>query len=260
MIRIAVSVSYLGDHFFGSQLQPDVRTVEGVFIDTCRQLEIFDDFRDAGFLAAGRTDRGVHARCNVFSFDTEHPERAVDVLNRKLPADTWCNGYAFVEEGFNPRYRALNRTYRYFFPDDGLDLMAMRSASGKFPGVHDFTMFSRTSKRSTIREIHDVSIFSEEDFIVFEVTGKSFLWNMVRRMAAVLYDIGRGECSAGKIDLLLSGDAVARPATAPPEGLVLWNIGYPFDFTAMDERGRSLRYRHNASRRFHVLKKVYDSV
>lgn len=259
-MRLALSVAYLGDRFHGSQVQPDVRTVEGVFIDTCRQLGLFDDPREAGFLAAGRTDRGVHARSNVFSFDTEQPQRAIDVLNRKLPADTWCNGYAFVEDGFNPRHAALTRTYRYFFPDEGLDLTSMQSASVKFRGVHDFTMFSRTSERSTIREILDISLFRENGFIVFEVTGKSFLWNMVRRMATVLYDIGRGVCNDETIDLLLSGDAIARPATAPPEGLVLWNIEYPFDFVAIGEEGKSRRYRHNASQRLHMLKKVYDSV
>jgi tRNA pseudouridine38-40 synthase len=259
-MRLALSVGYLGDRFYGSQVQPDVRTVEGVFIETCIQLGLFDDPREAGFLAAGRTDRGVHSRSNVFSFDTAHPQRAIEVLNMKLPADIWCNGYAFVEEGFNPRHRALTRTYRYFFPDERLDINTMRLASGKFLGEHDFTMFSRTSERSTIREILGTSLFREKDFIVFEVTGKSFLWNMVRRMATVLYDIGIGECNAGIIDLLLSGDAIARPATAPPEGLVLWNIEYPFVFTAMEKGGKSLRYRQNASRRFHVLKKVYDSV
>jgi len=67
-VRLAFRLSYLGSRFFGSQQQAASRTVEGEFIAACKRLSLFDDWREAGFLSAGRTDRGVHARGQVIAF------------------------------------------------------------------------------------------------------------------------------------------------------------------------------------------------
>ena len=78
-VRLAFRVGYLGDRYFGSQMQAKERTVEGEFVASCERLGLFSDYRDAGFLAAGRTDRGVHARGQVFAFSTHLPARAIEI-------------------------------------------------------------------------------------------------------------------------------------------------------------------------------------
>ncbi|MDD1717445.1 MAG: tRNA pseudouridine(38-40) synthase TruA, partial [Methanoregulaceae archaeon] len=102
-MRLAFRVSYLGDLFLGSQLQAAGRTVEGVFIDACTRLSLFADWRSARFVSAGRTDRGVHARAQVFAFSTDFPERAIETLNWQLPPDCWCTGVVPVAGSFHPR-------------------------------------------------------------------------------------------------------------------------------------------------------------
>ena len=84
-VRLAFRVSYLGSGFYGSQMQVDRRTVEGEFVAACVRLSLFDDWRKAGFLFAGRTDRGVHACGQVAAFSTTEPERAVHAINTQLP-------------------------------------------------------------------------------------------------------------------------------------------------------------------------------
>ncbi|MCG7854592.1 MAG: tRNA pseudouridine(38-40) synthase TruA, partial [Methanoregulaceae archaeon] len=76
-MRLAFRTAYLGDRFYGSQVQAEERTVEGEFIAACQRMELFTDPRDARFLAAGRTDRGVHAKSQVYAFTTLFPERAI---------------------------------------------------------------------------------------------------------------------------------------------------------------------------------------
>lgn len=249
-MNLAFRFSYFGDRFFGSQVQPLLRTVEGEFIESCRLLRLFDDWREANFVTAGRTDRGVHARNQVCSFSTDKPDRAIQALNRVLPADIWCTAWAAAPDGFHPRYSAASRTYRYyFFPTPG-DTAAMHEAAGAFLGRHDFSAFARASDRSPERTIFSARVFEDGPFAVFEVTGKSFLWNMVRCMATALERVGRRETGVGEIARLLT--TPERVPAAPPGGLILWDIGYDIPFTPLPVDEKSRRYladRH----RHHVL-------
>ena len=135
-VRLAFRVSYLGSRFFGSQMQASGRTVEGEFIAACRRLNLFDDWRQANFQSAGRTDRGVHARGQVIAFTTGSPERAISTINLQLPPDLWCSAYAEVPAEFHPRYDARSRTYRYYFSEVPQNIGEMEKASRLFLGIH----------------------------------------------------------------------------------------------------------------------------
>ncbi len=223
-VRLAFRVAYLGTGFSGSQQQPGIRTVEGVLIDACIRLGLIDDFRSAGFVAAGRTDANVSALGQVVAFSTPYPERAVSNLNRMLPFDCWCTGWAQVPQDFHPRYHARSRTYRYIFPSSGLDRIAMEEASSHFVGIRDFTRLSRLEEgRDPIRCIYSSRVFAEDDVIVFEVMGKSFLWNMVRGMATLLLAAGSGLISPDRIEEIFSEKGDRIPA-APPDRLILWDV------------------------------------
>lgn len=223
-MRLAFRLSYFGTHFSGSQMQKDLRTVEGEFIGACMRLELFSDWRKAGFFTAGRTDRGVHSRGQVAAFTTDLPERAVQALNTQLPRDAWCTAWAEVPDAFHPRYDARSRTYRYYFPVSIADLGAMREAAVLFLGEHDFSNFARASDRNPLRTVLAISVETEGDRVYLQVTAESFLWNQVRRMAAVLREIGDGTRDIGSVQELLESPASACPSAAPPEGLILWDV------------------------------------
>jgi len=258
MIYLALRFSYFGDRFSGSQMQPGLRTVEGEFIDACRRIQVFDDWREARFATAGRTDRGVHARSQVCSFLTDLPERAIQVLNRVLPGDIWCTAWAEPPEGFHPRYSARSRTYRYYFFPAPEKISAMHDAAQVFIGRHDFSSFARSSDRDPERKILAARVFPEGGFAVFEVTGESFLWNMVRRMATVLEQVGNGESDVGEIERLLAEPAEQRVAAAPPWGLILWDIDCDMTFTPLPIDGKSERYLASRLRYHAVMAGVAD--
>lgn len=241
-MRLAFSVSYIGTGFYGSQIQERERTVEGEFVAACRRLDLFTDFRQAGFLAAGRTDRGVHARGQVIAFTTESPDRAIAALNYQLPPDCWCTGYAEVPQEFHPRYDAKSRTYRYYFAVAPENPAAMERAARCFVGVHNFSNFARVKDKNPYRTIRAAGIGEESGFYYFEVTADSFLWHQVRCMAAALRKIGAGGADEGCIAALLGQEAGRGIAPAPAEGLILWETECGIGFTPMEPGDRSRSY------------------
>ncbi|MDV2480877.1 tRNA pseudouridine(38-40) synthase TruA [Methanoculleus sp. Wushi-C6] len=251
-MSLAFRFSYFGDRFFGSQMQPGLRTVEGEFVAACMRLHLFEDWREANFATAGRTDRGVHARNQVCTFRTDMPDRAIAALNQVLPADIWCTGWAGVPEGFHPRYSTISRTYRYYFSETPGNTPAMHAAAQAFVGEHDFSSFSRSSDRNPERRIFAARVFEEGPFVVFEVIGESFLWNMVRCMATALGRVGAGEAEAGEIVRLLGGPADQRVPAAPPEGLIFWDIDCGVSFAPIPADEKSSLYRADR-RRYHAL-------
>lgn len=238
-MRLAFRVAYIGTRFFGSQVQERERTVEGEFIAACRRLDLFSDFRKAGFQAAGRTDRGVHARGQVFAFNTENPDRAIATINVQLPPDCWCTGFRDVPDTFHPRYDAKSRTYRYYYSPAPRDSMAMARAARHFTGMHNFTNFARVKDKDPHRRVHAATIGDEDGFTFLEVTADSFLWHQVRCMASALWQVGKGEMEEDAIASLLTGEAGRGIPPAPAEGLILWDVDCEVTFSPMNPGDRS---------------------
>ena len=64
--RLHFRIGYLGDAFHGSQIQPDVRTVQGELILAFQKLGWIQKQEDElhNLVLSSRTDAGVHVRLN----------------------------------------------------------------------------------------------------------------------------------------------------------------------------------------------------
>jgi tRNA pseudouridine38-40 synthase len=259
-MRLAFRVAYLGDGFFGSQVQPDRRTVEGEFVAAARRLALFDDPRAARFSFAGRTDRGVHARAQVAAFDTPDPGRARSALNLQLPRDCWCTGISEVPDTFHPRYNARSRTYRYFFPRIRLDRDAMESAARFLPGLHDFSRLARVEGKDPLREVLSARVFDDGSadggFTCFEVKAESFLWQMVRGLAGALLSVGTGELDERGMRALLDNPSGERHPPAPSSGLVLWEVDCGIGFEPLPRSPRSAAFLSTVRNHHEVMARV----
>jgi tRNA pseudouridine38-40 synthase len=255
-VRLAFRVSYLGSRFFGSQMQGSGRTVEGEFIAACQRLSLFEDWRQAGFVSAGRTDRGVHARGQVIAFTTDAPDRAIGTINLQLPPDLWCSAFAEVPAGFHPRYDAKLRTYRYYFPEIPPLMDEMGKAARLFLGIHDFSNFARVKDKNPLRNILATRIAEEDGFVYFEVTAESFLWHQVRCMATALLRVGNGEREGDCILQYLEGNIDKPLSPAPAEGLVLWDTDCGVSWVPLLEKERSSQFIDHLSRHHALMEKV----
>ena len=255
-VRLAFRVSYLGSRFFGSQMQASSRTVEGEFIAACQRLSLFEDWRQAGFQSAGRTDRGVHARGQIIAFSTDAPDRATGTINLQLPPDLWCTAFAVVPPEFHPRYNAMSRTYRYYFSDVPEEKAEMEKASRHFLGIHNFSNFARVKDKNPQRNILAIRVAEEDGFVFLEVTAESFLWHQVRCMATALLRVGDGEAAEDSVQRYLQGEIDKPLSPAPAEGLVLWDTECGVSWSPLPERERSSMFMDHLSRHHALMEKV----
>ncbi|AKI97874.1 tRNA pseudouridine(38-40) synthase TruA [Kosmotoga pacifica] len=243
MKRFAAVVAYDGTDFFGFQVQPNQRTVQGVIEDALFKIHKQEVRTDA----AGRTDTGVHGYGQVVAFNSSldrlSAETMKDALNANLPADVYVRKVHEVGKDFSPRFHAKRRIYHYYilntpepdlfkrrytwwFPYQ-LDIEKMRQGAKFLIGEHDFAAF-RTGKddRTTIRTITSIRILRlKKDVILFRVEGISFLRRMVRNIVGALVRVGTESLSPETVKLILeSKDRSKLPSSAPPQGLVLYKV------------------------------------
>jgi tRNA pseudouridine38-40 synthase len=228
MLKIALKVAYLGNDFHGFARQPDLPTIEGELINALTESRVIDEPSDAGYSIAGRTDRGVHALGNVVAFRTESKVN-VNQINDLLPVSIKILAQASVHYGFKPRF-ALQRHYRYLLAKDPFeedwDVEKMREAGKVFIGTHDFSNFTKRSERNPIRTIDHLEVSNNNDILSFDVKGKSFLWNMVRKIITALINVGRGEIEIKDIVEFLNPQNKVFITPVPPEGLILMDVTY----------------------------------
>lgn len=257
MRRVALKIAYIGTNFYGFQRQPGLKTVEGELLKALKNIGLITAIDKCGFGLAGRTDRGVHSLGNVVSFLTEGDVR-INQINDVLPQSIRILGQAKVPLHFKTRY-AKNRHYRYLVLDEqqeyqdnykdksqdaykkmgnnhdnygygydipSYDLNKMIEASKIFEGTHNFQNFSKRSGRNPIRTIDQLKVQKKGNVIQVDVTGESFLWNMVRKIVFVLLRAGKGDLNLDDIYDYFDPQKSASIQPMPPEGLILMDVNY----------------------------------
>ena len=198
--------------------------------------------------AAGRTDRGVHARGQVAHFDTAvaRPQSAwVRGVNAFLPDSIAVLWAVEVAPEFHARHSATARTYRYELLNRPvrpaleaarigwchapLDVAAMREAARALLGQHDFSAFraAECQAKTPVRTLHAIDISRAGERIDFVIRANAFLHHMVRNLVGSLVYVGSGRQPAGWIaELLAARDRTRAAPTFGAEGLYLENVDY----------------------------------
>lgn len=252
MQNILLTVSYDGTDFAGWQRQDKsdhghpVRTVQGELEAALKKM-LRTDIKLYG---SGRTDSGVHAFGQAANFispvDSIGEENYFRALNGLLPPDIRIMKVQKVEEGFNARFSATARTYRYFINTSGLvsardsryvwklgkqlDLDTLNAMCSFLTGERDFAAFTAAgdASLSTFRFVKDAHFYrQDEDTVVFQIEANAFLWKMVRSITGTLVE----SCLKGKTpedfrDVVESLDRSRAGVTAPPEGLFLYSVDF----------------------------------
>lgn len=251
MKTVAMKVQYDGHAYSGFQRQAKGPTIQAELEKAIMALT----GEAVGITGSGRTDAGVHAIGQVISFRTSSnipPGRWALAINTKLPSDIKAMASSLVEDGFNARYDALSKTYRYMIlpsssssplmgnyawvMEDIPDVDAMSQAAAGFIGRHDFSAFRSAGsvERDPVRTITEFSIEKGiiehlcERTIVITVSADGFLYKMVRNMVGALMKVGlRSASASGYIEYLLNAkDRKLAPPPAPGCGLYLLRVEY----------------------------------
>ncbi len=258
---VRLIVAYDGTDFTGWQRQPGFRTVQAELEAAVAALA----GEDVKVRGASRTDTGVHALAQLAGFDSPRqipPYKWVRGLNGKLPYDIAVRSAEPCEAGYDPRYDARAKTYRYLLhlgpvrdpllrgrawhlgprrarstgappmtPAEWLDRDAMRAATAELVGTHDFRAFKTAidPREQTVRTLFRVEILEgwagREDLLAIEVRGDAFMHNMVRILVGTLVDVGRGRLTPEALrEVIRAGDRAGAGETAPPGGLYLVEV------------------------------------
>ncbi len=233
-----VALGYHGAKFHGSQIQPDVRTVQG---ELKKAIEKLGWWTESCLEMSSRTDSGVSVRMNLATISLprdvsnviDEPS-LVSALNDHLPEDLVVWKACRVPEGTRSRL-AEKRLYIYRlemipgWPSD-VEYERFSSACNLFIGQHDFTNFCRLdSVRSPIRNIESCQPWQDSSgsIVGFTVVGDSFLWNQIRRMASSLHKFAKKDIELDEIALALEKpEETLDLGLAPADGLILWSLAH----------------------------------
>ncbi|MEV6273891.1 tRNA pseudouridine(38-40) synthase TruA [Nocardia sp. NPDC051832] len=243
-----LDISYDGTDFIGWARQPGMRTVQGVLEESLSKV-----FREPiGLTVAGRTDAGVHAEGQVAHFDTTATDfdgaKLVHRMARFLPKDVRIKDARLAPPEFDARFSAIRRHYAYRLTTApygaeplearsvvgcraNVDLEAMREASQKLLGLHNFAAFCRRRDgATTVRELQRFDWERRGDHLIAYVSADAFCWSMVRSLVGGILAVGEGRRTPDWVGgLLLETERSSSVTVAPAHGLSLIAVDYPAD-------------------------------
>lgn len=261
-MKIALTYSYDGSKFSGSQTQPHQNTVEDCLKEALNHVGIFTPV-----ISSSRTDKGVHAISQISSVDCGEFWRGryqhlKSQINKHSAPYIKVKSIQEVDDDFHPRYDATARSYRYiishnepspFFSDylyftDDLNLYRLNLALKCFIGIHDFKPFYKvgSDEKSTIREIYQAFAYQiyrsksgkfstkftpnqtnqKPSFTVINFKANGFLRAQVRLMVANSMQASKSDENLAKFIHLFQVNKPLTRIPAPPNGLYLKRVFY----------------------------------
>lgn len=274
-IRLRLDLSYDGTDFAGWAVQPGLRTVAGVLTGALRTVLR----HDVRAVVAGRTDAGVHATGQVAHVDVDplvlatlkprdhaqDPDRAGAArvglrrrLSGLLPPDLRVRDVTEAPVGFDARFSALRRHYRYRIGTAEwgvepahrrfvlarrrtLDVEAMELAARALVGLHDFRAFCRPREgATTIRDLQSLAVSRIGDEVRVDVVADAFCHSMVRSLVGSLLTVGELRVSVTRpAELLAARARTSAIPVVPPHGLTLRRVDYPSDEDLADRSAQT---------------------
>ncbi|MCK0130605.1 tRNA pseudouridine(38-40) synthase TruA [Flavobacteriaceae bacterium F08102] len=243
-MRYFIELAFHGKNYHGWQVQPDVRTVQGVLIDALSKLL----GTSTDVVGAGRTDTGVHARqmyAHFDSMDVIHPVWLKNKLNAFLPPDIVVYQIFEVPEDAHARFDARSRSYAYhvylgrnpFGIDTSwqlynqvIDINKMNDCAALLLEYTNFKCFSKvkTDVRTYNCKVTEAKWVLNGEELVFVISADRFLRNMVRAIVGTLLDVGTGKKSIKDfMEILKSQDRRQAGLSVPAKGLFLTQVNYP---------------------------------
>lgn len=243
-IRFKATLAYNGQNYHGWAKQPKQQTIQGIMEDI-----IFHTFKQKVVVyGSGRTDAGVNALGQIIHFDLDNilikPNQLKDVLNKALPYDIRVLNIKKIDNKFNARFSAKNKTYIYsinigkvnpiqssyiYQYNKPLDISKIREISRLFIGKKNFLSFSTDARNgdSVIKTINYITIYKDNDLIKISINGDGFLRSMVRMIVGTFIAYSENKISKQEIESLFANPGKGKAMfKAPACGLCLYKVSY----------------------------------
>lgn len=245
-MRYFAELAYNGSEYVGWQRQPTgvsvQETIERAF-STILNTEI-------EVVGCGRTDAGVHASQYFlhFDFDGAFPTAFVSRVNKFLPKDIAIFRIFEVAPETHARFNAYERSYVYHitFEKNPFEIETayfygypnqpnfdnMQAAAQLLLAYREFFPFCKSDHDA--KTLHCELSRAEwqrisDQRLAFHITSNRFLRGMVRLIVGMCLNVGTGKVHLDEVKQALDNQTLLQKSTsAPPEGLFLSAIKYPF--------------------------------
>lgn len=251
-MRYKIIFEFLGSAFFGSQKQPNMRTVQGELEKALCTLTKDDSI---SIIMAGRTDAKVNAKMHTAHFDTDMIQLTPDDydnflyhINCILPSDLKILSIEQTDSNFHAQKDAKYKHYRYvilnssvasvfsdlylFYPYFKLDVNKINKALSYLEGYHDFSAF----KSASDNPYNDCIIYyakakrkiiENHEYVFIDIIGNRFLYNMVRIIIGDILNIQRNKLEPELIKKWLDNKTrTISPNKVEGKALFLEYVGY----------------------------------
>ena len=222
-MRYLIRFSYDGACFSGFQRQNGLKTVQGVIEEVLTKLE----GNKVDIHASGRTDKGVHAKCQCAHFDLRRYVKLYNLksyLNSSFDGEIHVFDIEEVSSDFHARYDVKSKVYSYYINlgefdpvsrnyvyqyCKELDVPLMREASLCLIGEHDFRSFctDEKSKENCVRNIYSIDFEVVNNVLKITFVGNGFLRKMIRNIVALLIEVGSLRKDVSYVKEVLEGES-----------------------------------------------------
>ncbi len=241
-MRVKAVIAYDGSLFLGSQRQKKTKqTVIGCIEEVLHTLHIKTKLD-----AAGRTDKGVHARGQVLSFKLPSHWKNLQKLHHIVNINLKPKGIELlrlqeVPHDFHARFSAKSRSYLYLIKEDAnvferrfmadytnFDPVLLQQALRRFEGRHDFSGFCKSGGgvKTTIRTISSARVLRYKGIYICYFKADGFLRSQVRLMMQAALMTASSRMQLQQLRLQLEGGKKFCTKPAQPQGLYLSKIFY----------------------------------
>lgn len=246
-MRYFAELAYQGASYVGWQAQPGQISVQGTIehaLSTILNAPI-------EIVGCGRTDAGVHAKQYFIHFDFPgaFPKGFDRRINKFLPPDIAIHRFIPVAPEAHARFDATHRAYeyhidfrknpfgkniRYYFPFAAqLDTDLLQEAAQSLLQYQEFYPFCKSNTdvktmRCDIRRSEWI-IDKDNHRMVFHIAADRFLRGMVRLIVGMCLNVAQGKLPIESVhEALTNQTRLTKSLSAPPDGLYLTDIRYPF--------------------------------
>ena len=247
LYNTACICEFIGTAYSGWQRQKNGTSIQEIIENILARIYA-QEIKIAG---SGRTDAGVHALGQVFSFKSEmhrDPQVVTKALNGLLPKDIAVLNTVDVPLDFHAGksvrsktyiYKILNRPYpsalhynRALWVRADIDMDMLNETLSYFVGRHDFASFcvGRTKKENSCRTIYFARATKNGEMIDIEINASGFLHNMVRIITGTCINIvTKGGKPQDVKEILAALDRKKAGTTAPACALYQKEVFYNTD-------------------------------
>ncbi len=239
-MNYVAKVAYDGSKFYGFQRLNEEPSVQKLLEEALTKI----NKQSVDIKGAGRTDRGVHANGQCFSFKLDVK---IDVDGLKEGLNSLIAPYVYIKEikevteNFHARFSVLEKEYVYkinlgeynpiitdyvYQSKFKLDVSKMKEVAKLYLGVHDFHNFVSGERDNSECIIYDIDFEEKDNILNIKFKGKSFYRYMVRNLVGMMIEVGRGKEDLSKVEEMLNSLDEIHGYTAPACGLYLENIKY----------------------------------